>query len=1222
MQDTAHRSPIQTDRLEWLWWVFLLAAALPLWNISGLQVALDAAQAPRGIELQWARSLEDAQRIVGAWRALGLTDAVRSIQWWDFLLLLCYAAGLWGACRIGVRILREKLGDRVAKLVPWTPVTAAAFDAVENIATLQLLEGAPGTVWYAVALMVAAKLKWALLGFAVLFVLISWWALLIGRLTGKGLEERKFGGFPERASIAEVIDAELRVIAGKRPGDRAARPGSEAETEAYERAYAANLSGLAFSGGGIRSATFCLGILQALARAEKLSCFHYLSTVSGGGYIGSWLSAWINRRAGNTGHVESALQSPGRELAEISFLRSYSNYLTPRKGLFTVDTWTAVATYIRNLLLNLIILVGFVWALFALLMLVVFHHGSPEAWGVIASAAICVATAAMTIGVTYSADAGPASSFFGPRAVWLDLLRFFVHARRRDAWGAFGAALDGAAKLSFRQKKKLLPTVLRVRRILGSFAWLQSNSGVLALIVVPIFLAAFGGGIWAFAVLSGAFDESWMKPIQRLALAGFLCWALAFALASLLSERHTVWKAIAHVAAAIMLAIAAQQYAETHSLEWIDIIGAVLLAMAFFAVLGWSVSEFAAGQLGRLQGLVSVVYEFARFALAGTFGIVVLAAVVVFFSENVVLDWYREYTSGTIIPAEEFGRFDQLIRKLFAAIVEPPIVLAGIGAGVVCAIGLVGNIFSDRGREWWSRLGGWIMIVLIGWTVLVAIPLAVPGFMAWLKLMAGEGVGYVMSSGWAALTGVVTLFARGGLAAGKAGGAVRAAVAVAPYLFAGGVVVLLANGFYGIALRLNDLVTRENAVVPWVPSDGFAVSIVSGMVNLGGVSADTWLTFFAASSFVALLFALCVDINRFSLHDFYRNRLVRCYLGASNRARHERPGHVTDVDSFTGFSPSDDLPMSALLRNRPLFHIVNTALNIVKTSRLAWQERKAASFVFTPLYSGYALPDADGADPRKCFRLTSSYARSSEAADGVTLGTAMAISGAAVSPNMGRLTTPAFAALMTLLDLRLGCWMPNPGRKQVARLPSPPVAAQYLFYELLGLTDEKRRYVYLSDGGHFENLGVYELVRRRCRLILSIDAGADPERKFEDLGICIRKCQVDLGVRITLDVENLERRTDGTSAIAFAEGSIHYPEGEAGRLIYVKPSITQQSEALAQLNSFHGLHSDFPHQPTTDQWFDESQFESYRVLGELIGKLALHDVPDCREGGPKGDQSG
>jgi hypothetical protein len=125
--------------------------------------------------------------------------------------------------------------------------------------------------------------------------------------------------------------------------------------------------GLAFSGGGIRSATFNLGVIQALAERKLLRGFDYLSTVSGGGYIGGWLAALIHRRGnGSVAALEPLLACGGDELTAMRFLRSYSNYLTPRGGLLSADTLGAVATYLRNLYLNLSVLILSVAALLLL----------------------------------------------------------------------------------------------------------------------------------------------------------------------------------------------------------------------------------------------------------------------------------------------------------------------------------------------------------------------------------------------------------------------------------------------------------------------------------------------------------------------------------------------------------------------------------------------------------------------------------------------------------------------------------------------------------------------------------------------------------------------------------------------------------------------------------------------------------------------------------------
>jgi hypothetical protein len=158
----------------------------------------------------------------------------------------------------------------------------------------------------------------------------------------------------------------------------------------------------------------------------------------------------------------------------------------------------------------------------------------------------------------------------------------------------------------------------------------------------------------------------------------------------------------------------------------------------------------------------------------------------------------------------------------------------------------------------------------------------------------------------------------------------------------------------------------------------------------------------------------------------------------------------------------------------------------------------------------------------------------------------------------------------------------------------------YLLCELFASTTDKSKYIYVSDGGHFENLAIYELVRRRCKYIIACDADADRGMKFGDLGNAIRKCRSDFGVEITIDPTPLKLPMgSGLFAQAHAViGEIHYPEtsGEGpGKILYIKPTITK--DVPRDVLSYRDTHASFPDQSTADQWFDESQFESYRRLG-------------------------
>jgi hypothetical protein len=351
---------------------------------------------------------------------------------------------------------------------------------------------------------------------------------------------------------------------------------------------------------------------------------------------------------------------------------------------------------------------------------------------------------------------------------------------------------------------------------------------------------------------------------------------------------------------------------------------------------------------------------------------------------------------------------------------------------------------------------------------------------------------------------------------------------------------------------------------------------------------------FLALGWVAAHF---ININKFSLHSMYRNRLIRAYLGASNADR-------TEPNEFTGFTKTDNVLMAALKPELKPFHIVNITLNLVDGKRLAWQQRKAESFTVSPLHCG---------NSHLGYRPVGEYGGTG----GISLGTAITISGAAASPNMGYHSSGVIGFIMTLFNARLGAWLGNPGTAggHTWRKEGPSSAVGSLVKEAFGLTDDNSAYVYLSDGGHFENLGLYEMVMRRCGQILVLDSGCDPKFIYEDLGNALRKIRIDMGIPIDFDDASLKRLRKRKQRWAFA--TIRYSAVDStardGTLIYVKPMITGNEPP--DVATYQASHPDFPHQGTGNQWYDESQTESYRMLG-------LHTIQEMCAGWPSGLKAG
>jgi hypothetical protein len=192
----------------------------------------------------------------------------------------------------------------------------------------------------------------------------------------------------------------------------------------------------------------------------------------------------------------------------------------------------------------------------------------------------------------------------------------------------------------------------------------------------------------------------------------------------------------------------------------------------------------------------------------------------------------------------------------------------------------------------------------------------------------------------------------------------------------------------------------------------------------------------------------------------------------------------------------------------------------------------------------------------------------------------------------------------------------------MTRLPpaSPRFAPFRLLSELLGSVNGTSKYVYLTDGGHFDNMGLYELVRRRCYRIIICDAEEDGNYTYEGIGAAIRKCRIDFGVAIELDLSGLSpNEKSELSPGHFVRGTIRYPQtlpGEDGEVIYIKASLTcralpdgspapvkgtvQLPDVPGDVQNYMLQHQAFPHDSTAEQWFTESQFESYRRLGQRV----------------------
>jgi len=1034
------------------------------------------------------------------------------------------------------------------------------------------------------------------------------------------------------------------------------------------------------SGGGIRSATFALGVMQGLASAKILDTFDFLSTVSGGGYIGSWLSSWIRRnRHGATGVQEDLHQADtavpesrasgsrrklNPEPEPLRHLRAYSNYLSPRLGLLSGDSWTMASLYIRNLLLNLLVLVPLLaFALsfpriFSWLLLLSADPRIRDHWPVDAWAWIAVTFIAL--GFAYLGQKRPVVQ--GKKTQRTELIagtdgRFIIFCVFPLALGATALAVYWARlnivdpSASTLIKKELFP-------------WAAFLSLVGVMTVLPF-------ALYYYRVITT------QLAAQR----------KSFAYTG--ERRAGLWKKLGWELLAVVVAVATTT---------------ALLGLLAFKVFDDPM---------RLVPLVETLPPIERAGLASSpqaqlyACFIVPLLLLVFFAQASIFvglssfrneDYDREWwgRAGAWLLAISVG----LALFNAAAVFGPvafyygPVIFASVGGVAGAASALLGFSGKTPANQREKEEGG--STAKAG---NIASAVAVPLFVA--ALLAAISLG---------TTWIIQKF-------GDDPKVYSGSPVTLPERVAGDQKIILPDEYTQAAQLLSRYCQPgSDPACPSLstkPSPRVSLPALRAIAHLQIIQQTSgWqaLSFLAVAAVGALL-SLCIGVNKFSMHALYRNRLIRAYLGAS---RYQR-----DPDRFTGFDENDNLKMwelrpellwvsnlrdveglldafkgagnrlaahlwtaldeetrkaldkkidyvstqalvenlNALLLNGDLraagfsapawtatrdsqigyslalinraildehcvgwitpmtppadapdvpetglhrgpLHVVNTALNLTSGDNLAWQQRMAESFTVSPYHSG---------------SLFLGYRPSREYGGEISLGTAVTISGAAASPNMGYHSSPLMAFLLTFFNIRLGSWLSNPGPhgQTSYERKHPRTGLIPMFKELTGNSNDTAKWVYLSDGGHFENLGLYEMVVRRCHLIVLSDGGADPHCSFDDLGNAIRKIRTDLGIPIEIDkIPMAPRAEDGKPVVGeyFAFGKIRYSavdEGaEDGQLIYIKPGIYKSEHFPWDVYNYAQESRNFPHEPTSDQFFSESQFESYRALG----RHAINDI--------------
>ena len=596
--------------------------------------------------------------------------------------------------------------------------------------------------------------------------------------------------------------------------------------------------GVCFSGGGIRSACVALGVSQSLARHRLFRKVQYLSAISGGGYLLGALTAWIKRTPGGFATVDQALAlsadpaTPKPDATSVTVgnaysrflepdfirnLRSYSSYLTPRLGILSGDALALVSIYLRNLLLNLTMMLGAVFALMLLAQTVapqrLWRHPLPKCWVIVllVSLAACFVIAVLAIN------------------------KEIQTIRNVEGTGS-------------------------ARRTRGAF-WLGFIGCVLLWIVTPSFytyphgivhalLVAAGLGVLGICLTWFGSTDARVKPVQRVTFTVLtLAW---FAAAALVSG----------------------------------------IAAAYFHHLVYPGMVFVGG--------------------------------------------------GYVI----FGL---------------PLILASFPLVSYLFIGVLGNQLPDAEREWLARFAGYFLSGAVCVGIVIAIAIDGPAWIDWLIcVISGWGwkgtIAALVPGGWLYVTLSGILLGRSSSTGDKKSTYTfsNLIVAVAPFVFILGVLVQVSWAANALLVRsgsISSLVASpaskqepspsetsmkiggttcclpKSTMNTCVQGDGTnkPVDAVNGCLFERQMPASPYLTHFDLApaktynpfawygalfaGFAALsgLLAWRLDINEFSMHLFYRNRLVRAFAGASKLKR--------DANIFTNFSLSDDFPLCSLIMN-------------------------------------------------------------------------------------------------------------------------------------------------------------------------------------------------------------------------------------------------------------------------------------------------------------------
>jgi hypothetical protein len=918
----------------------------------------------------------------------------------------------------------------------------------------------------------------------------------------------------------------------------AARDVDSLTRETRLRALNEHTVGLALAGEGVRGAAFAVGFLQGLASLSILRRLDYLSAISGGGYAAGWLAAWLKRAGGDLENVERQL-APSR----IDQARATRQFLATNEA---VDEEPEPLRHLRA-------------------------YMSPD----YSRAGIC-SDDAKTMILSWTRNV------LIQLLVLVPLLVLIVAGARLIValYGLLDRLTEVDALVAQFDSRLAVPIFVMGVLALGLMFLAGAVALGLALSSIARSLHGFRGADSRLRTAREPTDP--LVVVNRQIVGRVLTAALLFSLCL-----PPIWLGLAELLGNLSFG------PDTGSLFSVRMI--VDAVLGYYTLLSWLnflVHALIGGSvLALLTTRSSADVEAPRrkkfrgssFAAGVSGGLLI-----------VLLEWlFRE--------CAQLGRLE-----LVAALV-PPLALLILVAALVVEAAVSGRAASDADRAWSAAVSALATIRAIYWITGMAAILYLPG----VVFAAGGMARAAIAMGWLGAGAIGVLMGRHAppkRQSARAGWPTWLASVAAQVFFVG----LLG----ATALPVSLLANMPSLTAPGGDDAGpFAY-------YLRGIEGTSILTLVVIAIGAGVLHALArrlVDVNLFSLSALDAARLTRSHLGASrpNAAWRERwsqprdqrasagaPSLAGDArervlptrepDPLTGFDPGDDVELRALLIGRTSDNdraywgphlLFNTTLG---RAEIGGRSCDRESFLLSPLYCG----------SQSVGYAKTENSRPAAAIDpNLTLGRALAISGAPGITCMGSLCPSLLTALLTLFSARPGSWIEKP-RSDGWVAASPrfgdlPVTAS------LGLAGGGEEFVYVSGGEDFERLGVYELIRRRCRYIVAVDAGDRGGASDAPLATLIRRCRIEFGVNIEIDRPRRRTGADRISSARVAIGQIHYGDVDHGAMpgviVYVRPSLSDDEPPHI-------------HHYAQDEASGKGQFECYRSLGEDAARVVFGDV--------------